>query len=267
MNGIVVDIDPVAFSLFGLDIYRYAIIIVTGMILGVKVAQKELVTRGFDEDLIYDIIRVMLPLAIVGARLRYVAFEWDSYKDNPISILYTRQGGMAIHGGILGGFIGLQIMSRKKKIPLVDLCDIIIPSLALGQAIGRWGNFMNMEAHGGETNLPWAMIIDGVGYHPTFLYESIGDLLIFIYLYKYKKREPLPARGKISAIYFMSYGVLRYFVEGLRTDSLRVGTFRTAQLVSIAFVIIGAILYKKSADENLPPFRKKGEEKSSKEVG
>ena len=131
------------------------------------------------------------------------------------------------------------IYAKYKNIPLLDLTDVMVPSLVLAQAIGRWGNFANSEAHGGPTDLPWGIIIDGVKVHPTFLYESIGDFLIFLFLIFYRKKNP--SKGKQTAIYFIGYGILRFFVEGLRTDSLYVLGLRTAQLVSIGFVIIGVI--------------------------
>ena len=168
------NIDRVAFSIFGIDIYWYAILIITGVLIGAKFAQKEFVKRGFGEDFVYDMLFVILPIAIIGARTWYVIFEWDMYKNNPIQILNFRAGGLAIHGGILFAIIGLYFYAKKKEIPLIDLLDILAPSLAFGQAIGRWGNFVNGEAHGTPTNLPWAIIVDGVKVHPTFLYESIA---------------------------------------------------------------------------------------------
>lgn len=249
------NIDPVAFSLFGINIYWYAIIIVFGVILGTQFAKKELVRRGFAEDFIYDVLFVILPAGIIGARFWYVLFEWDYYSQNPGQILNIRGGGLAIHGGIIFGALALYLYSKHKEVPFFDMTDVIVPSLALGQGIGRWGNFVNMEAHGGPTDLPWGIIIDGVKVHPTFLYESIGDILIFLFLINYRKNNP--DKGKQTAIYFIAYGVLRFFVEGLRTDSLYIGPLRTAQLVSVIFVIVGAILYYLANQKHLPPYFKK----------
>lgn len=248
------NIDRVAFSLFGIDIYWYAILIITGVLIGAKFAQKEFVKRGFDEDFIYDLLFVILPLAIIGARAWYVIFEWDMYKNNPIQILNFRAGGLAIHGGILFAIIGIYFYAKKKEIPLIDILDVMAPSLAFGQAIGRWGNFVNGEAHGTPTNLPWAIIVDGVKVHPTFLYESIGDFLIFLFLINYRKKNL--KKGIQTAIYFIAYGILRFFVEGLRTDSLMIGPIRMAQLTSVIYLIVGLYLFFKYKNINLKPYRK-----------
>lgn len=247
------NIDRVAFSIFGIDVYWYALIIITGILIGAKIAQKEFARRGFSEDFIYDLLFVVLPFAIIGARLWYVVFEWDMYKDNPIEILNLRAGGLAIHGGILFAIIALYFFTKKRDIPLIDVTDVMVPSLALGQAIGRWGNFVNGEAHGTATNLPWAILVDGVRVHPTFLYESIGDFLIFLFLINYRKKNP--AKGKQTAIYFMAYGVLRFFVEGLRTDSLMIGPIRMAQLTSVVYLIVGIFLFIRYKNMNMGPFK------------
>ena len=248
------NIDRVAFSIFGIDIYWYAILIITGVLIGAKFAQKEFVKRGFEEDFVYDMLFVILPIAIIGARTWYVIFEWDMYKNNPIQILNFRAGGLAIHGGILFAIIGLYFYAKKKEIPLIDLLDILAPSLAFGQAIGRWGNFVNGEAHGTPTNLPWAIIVDGVKVHTTSLYESIGDFLIFLSLINYRKKNP--KKGIQTSIYFIAYGILRFFVEGLRTDSLMVGPIRMAQLTSVIYLILGIYLFVKYKNINLKPYRK-----------
>lgn len=248
------NIDRVAFSLFGIDIYWYAILIISGVLIGAKIAQKEFVNRGFSEDFIYDLLFVILPFAILGARIWYVIFEWDFYKNDPIQILNFRAGGLAIHGGILFAVIGIYFYTKKKNLPLIDILDVMVPSLALGQAIGRWGNFVNGEAHGTPTNLPWAIIVDGVKVHPTFLYESIGDFLIFLFLIIYRKKNP--KKGIQTGVYFMSYGVLRFFVEGLRTDSLMIGSFRMAQLTSVVYLIVGIFLFVKYKNINLKPYKK-----------
>lgn len=252
MLAIKTNIDPVAFSFFGINIYWYAILIVAGIVLGGKLASDEFQRRGLSEDFIYDMLFVIIPAAIVGARLWYVIFEWDYYGQNPSQIFNLRGGGLAIHGGIIGGFLALYFFVKNKDISIWDTTDVIAPSLALGQAIGRWGNFINQEAHGGPTDLPWGIVIDGTSYHPTFLYESLGDFIIFLVLMSYRKKNP--AKGKISSIYFIAYGILRFFVEGMRTDSLMMGSIRTAQLISIIFVIVGIILYIRAKNWNLPGY-------------
>ncbi|MDU3154037.1 MAG: prolipoprotein diacylglyceryl transferase [Anaerococcus hydrogenalis] len=236
------NIDRVAFSLFGIDIYWYAILIISGVLIGAKIAQKEFVNRGFSEDFIYDLLFVILPFAIIGARIWYVIFEWDFYKNDPIQILNFRAGGLAIHGGILFAIISIYFYTKKKNLPLIDILDVMVPSLALGQAIGRWGNFVNGEAHGTPTNLPWAIIV-------------IGDFLIFLFLIIYRKKNP--KKGIQTGVYFMAYGVLRFFVEGLRTDSLMIGSFRMAQLTSVVYLIVGIFLFVKYKNINLKPYKKK----------
>lgn len=252
MDFLNTNINPVAISIFGIDIYWYAIIIVSGILIAALFAKKEFVARGLSEDFIYDLLFVVLPVAIIGARLWYVIFEWRYYLENPSQIFNVRGGGLAIHGGIIAGIIAIYFFTKNKKISFMDTIDVMTPSLALGQAIGRWGNFINQEAHGGPTNLPWGILIDGVRYHPTFLYESLGDFLIFLILLIYRKKNP--DKGKITSIYFILYGILRFIVEGFRTDSLMVGPLRTAQLVSIVFVIGGVILLIKANKEKIRPF-------------
>ncbi|MDO4594208.1 MAG: prolipoprotein diacylglyceryl transferase [Tissierellia bacterium] len=259
LSAIKVNNNPVAFKILGINIYWYAIIIITGILISAYIAKKEFIRYGYDGDFIYDFLIVMLPSAIICARIWYVVFEWDYYKLNPSQIINIRAGGLAIHGGIIGALIASYFFSKKRNIQLIDLADVVFPSVALGQAIGRWGNFMNMEAYGYPTNLPWAMEINGVGVHPTFLYESIGDLLIFIFLYLRRKKNV--NRGSQTALYLIFYGILRFFVEGLRTDSLYILGLRTAQLMSLLFIIIGIILFIKSKsmgeiDENFKKQRK-----------
>lgn len=258
--------DPVAFSIFGIEIKWYAIIIIAGMLLGTYFAKKEFIRRDFDEDFIYDVLFVVIPIAIIGARIWYVLFKWDYYSQNPGQIINIRGGGLAIHGGILFGALALYFYSKKHNVPFLDMTDMLTPSLALGQGIGRWGNFINQEAHGGPTDLPWGIIIDGQKVHPTFLYESLGDVLIFIILINAIKKNP--DKGKVTASYLIGYGILRYFVEGLRTDSLYWGPIRTAQLISILFIVAGIILFIWSHKKNLPPYfrPKKASEKKEPNI-
>lgn len=232
------NINPVAFSIFGLDVMWYGILIALGVLLALffsnKLAESENLYKGVVSDLgIYAIL-----LGVLGARLYYVAFNLDYYSQHPGEILAIRNGGLAIYGGIITGCIVIFVFSKIKKIKFLKLLDILAPSVALAQGIGRWGNFINQEAYGRETNLPWAIEINGVFVHPTFLYESIIDICIFLFLYFYMyKRKKFD--GQISALYMIFYGIGRFFVEGLRTDSLYLGMFRISQLVSIGFIIIG----------------------------
>ncbi len=231
--------DRFAFQIFGLQIAWYGIIIASAMLIGSLIMMKVGKKYGYNENDILDIVLVALPMAIVFARLYYVAFEWNFYSANPSKILAFRDGGLAIHGGVIGGLIGGFIVCRFKKLNFGDLADMASMPLILGQAIGRWGNFVNQEAHGGPTDLPWGIMIDGVKVHPTFLYESIWNLLVFGFLVvTFKKRK---FYGEHFVKYLMLYSVGRFFIEGLRTDSLMFGPFRVAQMLSLLLIVIGAI--------------------------
>lgn len=244
--------NPIAFTIMGLEVRWYGIFIGLGVLLavytGTKLAEK---TEGLYKDVVMDFILVALLFGILGARLYYVAFMWDYYSQNPGEIFAIRNGGLAIHGGVLAGILVAIVFSKVKKIDFWKLSDVIAPGLALAQGIGRWGNFANQEAHGGPTDLPWGILIDGVKVHPTFLYESILDVGIFIFLYFYLfKHKKFP--GQLFLVYIMIYGLGRFFIEGLRTDSLMLGNFRVAQLISIFMILIAlAIYYLKSKKQTL----------------
>lgn len=243
------NINPVAFSIFGIDIMWYAILITTGIILGLYFVSKLAVVKGLDKEMPSDLLLWVLVPAILGARLYYVIFSWDYYSKNPSEIIMIRNGGLAIYGGLLTAFLITYIYSKKKKIPFLTILDIFAPGIALGQAIGRWGNFINKEAYGRATDLPWAIIIDGQKVHPTFLYESLGDFIIFIVLYNLCKKNR-NEEGTIISLYFILYGILRFFVEGLRTDSLYFLGMRVSQLVSLVLVVIGVVICIKNKKLN-----------------
>jgi len=231
--------DRFAFQIFGLQIAWYGIIIATAMLIGSLMLMKVGKKYGYKENDILDIVLVVLPMAIVFARLYYVAFEWDFYSANLDKILAFRDGGLAIHGGIIGGLIGGYIVCRFKKLNFGDLADMASMPLIMGQAIGRWGNFINQEAHGGPTDLPWGILVDGVKVHPTFLYESVWNILVFAFLViSFKKRK---FYGEHFVKYMMLYSVGRFFIEGLRTDSLMFGPFRVAQMLSLILILVGGI--------------------------
>jgi len=232
--------NPVAFSLFGIQVRWYGILISIGLILGLLLALRECRRVGYDENKLLDIIIITVPISVVGARLYYVIFNWDYYKNNPSEIIAIWHGGIAIHGAILAGLITVILYTKIKNISFWQTSDIVSPSLILGQAIGRWGNFINQEAYGYETNLPWGIYIDGVKRHPTFLYESLWDLGVFAFLMWYRKRKGLD--GDVFLFYLILYSIGRFIVEGFRTDSLMLGPFRVAQIVSIIFIITGITL-------------------------
>lgn len=239
--------DPVAFKIFGIPIMWYGVLITLGIVIAINLAIYQLdEERGVSKDEFFDYLLVMILVSVITTRLYYVIFyDLSYYIANPLQILNFRQGGMAIHGGIIGGLVCTYIFSKKKGISFYYLIDIITPGLALAQGIGRWGNYINQEAHGGPTDLPWGIIVDGVKVHPTFLYESILDvgifLLLFFYIRKNKKFD-----GQMGALYLIIYSTGRFFIEGLRTDSLYMGSFRVAQIVSVLGILAGLLIYLKS---------------------
>lgn len=234
--------DPVAFRIFGIEIMWYGVLISLGVLLGVFFALRECKRIGFKEDNLLDFLLIAIPAAIVGARTYYVIFSWDYYSQNPSEIINIRSGGLAIHGALIAGIIVGILFCKKRKIKVLELLDIVIPSVALGQAIGRWGNFINQEAHGGPTDLPWGIVVNGQKVHPTFLYESIIDFCIFIFLMWFRKNKKI-TDGQVLTLYFIFYSAGRFFVEGLRTDSLMFIGLRVAQLVSLGSILAGIALW------------------------
>lgn len=242
----------IAFSFLGIEVYWYGILIVAGMLLATILSARELKRRGGDEDIIYDLALWILPAAIIGARIYYVIFEFDKF-NNIIDMINIRDGGLAIYGGVIAGVIVGYILAKKKNLSFFKISDIIAIFIPLAQSIGRWGNFLNNEAHGGPTDLPWALIIDGKKYHPTFFYESLGNFIIFAILYFYVRNKNTKP-GTETSIYLIGYGVLRFFVEGLRTDSLWWGPIRVSQLVSIIFIVIGLVILYINREKNRDKF-------------
>lgn len=234
--------DPIAFSIFGVDVAWYGILIALAMFIGTMLGIKEANRVGLGEDTLLDFLIIALPLSIIGARMYYVIFEWDRYRGSFKEILNIRNGGLAIHGGVITAIIVAIVFTKVKKIDFWVLADIAAPSLVLGQAIGRWGNYINQEAHGGPTDLPWGIMVEGTKVHPTFLYESIWNMGIFIFLIWYRKNyQKIP--GELFLLYLALYSFIRVLIEGLRTDSLMLGNIRIAQLVSIMGIFIGVALF------------------------
>ncbi|MTI66568.1 MAG: prolipoprotein diacylglyceryl transferase [Firmicutes bacterium] len=232
--------DPVAFEVFGIAVRWYGILISLGLLLGALIALRETKRIGFDDEKLIDLLIFAVPAAIIGARLYYVIFSWDYYKGDIMKIINIRGGGLAIHGGIIASVLTAIIFCKIRKISFWQIADITAPSIILGQAIGRWGNYINKEAHGGPTDLPWGIMVEGQKVHPTFLYESLWNFLVFIFLLWYRKNK-VKVKGEVFLLYLILYSTARFFIEGLRTDSLMFGGFRVAQLISIA-IIIGSIL-------------------------
>lgn len=235
-------VDKVAFSVFGIDIMWYAVIIALGMVAALAVADKEAKRRGLDHEEISNILMLGIIVGIIGARLYYVIFEWDYYSQNLGQILNFRQGGLAIYGGIISGFLAGAWYCKAKGLSIINAADTIMPSLALGQSIGRWGNFINKEAYGYPTDFPIAVNIGGVMHHATFLYESLGTMTIFLFL-SYYARHKQKAPGEVLGLYMVLYGGLRFLVEGLRMDSLYFMGFRVSQLVSLVGLVLGLVIF------------------------
>lgn len=232
----------VAFSVFGLDVMWYGLLIGVGFLLATLISYLRAPRHGIRPDFILDLVIWMIPSAVIGARAYYVIFSWDDYAGNLAKIFDIRGGGLAVHGGLLFCFFVGYFVCRHYKQSFVRTTDLIAVSIPLAQAIGRWGNFFNEEAHGGPTDLPWAQIIDGVGYHPTFLYESIWCFFLFWFLLWFDDHKR-SFDGQIISLYMILYSVERFFVEGLRTDSLMIGPLRQAQLISLALIAAGIVLY------------------------
>lgn len=230
--GLEFTLSRVACTVLGKDIYWYGIIICAGFILAALYVNSRTKDFGITSDNLTDCLIICVPLGIICARIYYVVFEWGYYAQHPGEIIAIWKGGIAIYGGIIGTLIGLFVYSRVKKLSFASLCDLAAFGLLIGQCIGRWGNFVNGEAHGGPTTLPWGMTIDGQSMvHPTFLYESLWNLAGFVLLHFYSKKRRF--KGEIALLYAAWYGAGRAWIEGLRTDSLYIGSVRVSQLLAI----------------------------------
>lgn len=254
--------NPVIINLGIIEIRWYSVLILLGFILGYYLVIKKCKQENIDKTLISDLCFYLIIVSILGARIYYCIFEWKYYINNPIDIIKIWEGGLAIHGGVIAGIIFIYFYTKKKKLGFLKLLDIFAPSLVLGQAIGRWGNFFNGEAYGPITtfenlknlHIP-RFIIDGMyiggNYHvPTFFYESIGCLIVFIILIILRNKKSTKI-GIITSIYFILYGLVRFFIEGLRTDSLMLLNIKVAQLISIIMILIGIYIIIKSLKKKI----------------
>ncbi len=277
--GIYLHNMPRGFSIFGFEITLYGVLIGIGMLAGILLAAHQAKVAGQNPDIIWDFAIYAIVFSIVGARLYYVAFEWDMYKDDLLSIFNTRQGGLAIYGGVIAAFLTLFIYARLKKQNPFWIMDACVPGLILGQAIGRWGNFTNREVFGEYTDNLFAMrlpieavrardisenvashIVEGTNYiqvHPTFLYESLWNVgtLVFLLLYRrHKKFE-----GELALYYLAGYGLGRAWIEGIRTDTLFIpGTTVPVSQVLAVVLFAGAVL----ADISIRLWRRKKNDKN-----
>ncbi len=244
---------PILFEIGPIAIRWYGFLIASAVLIGVILSQYLAKRRHVNPDLLGDLAIWMVLAAIPCARIYYVLFQWQEYAQRPGDILAIWKGGIAIHGAILGGTLAAIAFARLNKTSVWQLVDLVVPSLALGQAIGRWGNFFNSEAFGRPTNLPWKVFIPLSNrppqylnyeyFHPTFLYESLWNLLVFglllsLFFWGLRHRERLKV-GTLALVYFVAYSSGRLWIEGLRTDSLMLGPLRIAQVVSLAAIALG----------------------------
>lgn len=245
--------NPILIDLGFIQIRWYSFLILSAFIIGYFLVINRCKKKNIDISTISDMCFYLVIICILGARIYYCLFEWQYYSKNIIDIFKVWEGGLAIHGGIIAGIIFLYFYTKKKKLNLLELTDIFVPSLVLGQAIGRWGNFFNSEAFGPVTSFSTLenlhipkFIIDGMYiehayHHPTFFYESLGCLLIFIIVMIIRNLKNT-RNGQITGIYFILYGIIRFLIEGLRQDSLMFFNLRIAQIVSIIMAIVGIYL-------------------------
>lgn len=234
---------PESFSFLGFTVHWYGVLIMIGILVAYLFCSKIAGDYGLTKDNILDIIIFGIPTAIICARIYYVAFEWDSYKDNLADVFKIWEGGIAIYGAIIGACLSTYLYCKRKKIKVLKAFDVGAFGLLLGQICGRWGNFVNAEAYGSETMLPWRMqLLDvGIMVHPTFLYESLWNLGVFTILVLRRKKMTFDGEAFLS--YIMLYGLGRLWIEGLRTDSLYLGPVRISQIVALCCVICGLILF------------------------
>ena len=252
----ILTINPVAFKLGNLSVKWYGIIMAVAIILAVSMAIFEGRKRQIESDDFMDLLLWAVPLGYVGARIYYVIFEWNYYSQHLDEIIAIWNGGIAIYGGLLAGLAVLLVFCYKRMLPPFLMLDIITPGVMAAQILGRWGNFINQEAHGGPTTLAFLqslhlpdfiinqMKIGGVYYQPTFLYESFFNLIGLLIILLLRHRKHLFKQGEIFMLYLAWYSVVRFFVEGMRTDSLYLwGSIRVSQMLSVILLIVVIVLF------------------------
>ena len=251
---------PSYFTVFGRPIYFYGVLIALGFALAILYCSKHAPDFGIKSDDFVDLMLWLTPLSIVGARLYFVAFRWSDYAAEPLQILALREGGLAIYGGILAGVLVIVCVCRHKKIPVAAMLDLAVFGVLIGQILGRWGNFMNREAFGAETAVFCRMgLTDPAGntiyVHPTFLYESLWNLIGLLFLIRFVRSGRRRYDGQCAALYFFWYGLGRAWIEGLRTDSLYLGStgLRVSQLVSLALALSMGLLLLLRSRRTYPP--------------
>lgn len=263
--------NPVAFNFFGAEIRYYSLFILIGVLIAYFMIKKEATKFEISGDFVFNLFFYTIIIGILGARIYYVVFNWEYFGSHINEIWQVWQGGLAIHGGILFGLITIAILTKKNNIRTMRMLDIIVVPLILAQAIGRWGNFFNSEAYGPATTINHlqalgipefvinGMKINGIYYTPTFFYESLWCLIGFIIMMIVRKTKYIKV-GQIMSIYLIWYGLGRFYIESLRTDSLMFLGFKMAQIVSIAFIVVGVVVFllglRKSKYEDLYNYEK-----------
>ena len=244
-----------------ITIHLYSICILVGVLIGYHLFVREATMHGIKKEDASDLIFYAVLFGIIGARIWYVLFNLDYYLNSPLSIFKVWEGGLAIHGGIIFGFLSILFFCKKRSYDLISILDYMVISLIIGQAIGRWGNFFNGEAHGGIVSLSYlksmhipsfvikGMLIDGNYYEPTFFYESMWCLLGFIIMYLFRSKRFVKS-GFLTSFYLIWYGFERFFIEGMRTDSLMFLSFKTAQVLSIIMILLGNFIFVYSFKKN-----------------
>ena len=242
--------NPIFIKIGNIEIYWYSIILLFAFIIGCLLIFKECKKQNIPKNKVEDFIFYTIPIALIGARIYYVLFNLDYYSAYPADIFKVWEGGLAIHGGVISGFFCLLYFTKKNNISIIKMLDILVVSLILGQIIGRWGNFMNSEAYGPITSLEFlksihlpkfiidGMYIDGHYHHPTYLYESLWNFIGLIFMLIIRKTK-INKEGLLTSIYFIWYGIGRFLIESLRTDSLMFLNIKIAQVISIIYIIIG----------------------------
>lgn len=240
--------NPIAFRLFGIDVMWYGVLIAVGILLAIFIVYKRASRHDIEPERMFDVAMISIPFAIVGARAYYVLFNWNNYAGDFYKIINIRAGGLAIHGGLITGFLVGILLCKLWRIRPFNALDLVAPSVALAQSIGRWGNYFNQEAHGGPTDLPWGIQIGNEMVHPTFLYESIWCFLLFLVLLVIDNNRKF--EGQTFLLYGILYSFERFFIEQLRTDSLMFGPFRQAQIFSAIIFVLFLLVYRYLSKKN-----------------
>lgn len=256
MNKFIAAIDPIAIRIGSFEVAWYGVIIGLGIMFAMYLASKEGDRKGMPKDFILDLAFWTVPIAILGARAYYVLFELDYYLANPSQIMQIWNGGLAIYGALITGAIVVYFYTKKRDVPVMLALDALAPGVLIAQSMGRWGNFINQEAHGGEVTrsfleglfLPDFIIdqmnINGTYYHPTFLYESLWSLLGFVVILFLRRKDKWLREGEVFLTYVIWYAFGRFFIEGMRTDSLYLfANIRVSQMLSIVFIVAAGAVW------------------------